>query len=95
MERAALAATAWLWDGTTLHNLDTELHAKFPTALSGLTVGACMAINSSNQILVWGTNNATQYPETFVLTPVPEPSTILLTVTGLAGLLAYAWRKRK
>jgi len=26
---------------------------------------------------------------------VPEPSTLLLTVAGLVGLLAYAWRKRK
>lgn len=25
----------------------------------------------------------------------PEPSTIALLVTGLLGLLAYAWRKRK
>ena len=27
--------------------------------------------------------------------PTPEPSTLLLFVTGLVGLLAYAWRKRK
>ena len=26
---------------------------------------------------------------------VPEPSTLLLLAAGLAGLLAYAWRKRK
>ena len=26
---------------------------------------------------------------------VPEPSTLLLAVAGLAGLLAYAWQKRK
>ena len=30
-----------------------------------------------------------------ILTPTPEPSTLLLAVGGLAGLLAYAWRKRK
>jgi hypothetical protein len=29
------------------------------------------------------------------ITTVPEPSTLLLTATGLLGLLAYAWRKRK
>ena len=26
---------------------------------------------------------------------VPEPSSILLLITGLLGLLAYAWRKRR
>jgi hypothetical protein len=26
---------------------------------------------------------------------VPEPSTLLLTVSGLVGLLACAWRRRK
>jgi len=26
---------------------------------------------------------------------IPEPSSIILTATGLLGLLAYAWRKRK
>jgi LPXTG-motif cell wall-anchored protein len=26
---------------------------------------------------------------------VPEPSAIVLGVTGLLGLLAYAWRKRR
>ena len=27
--------------------------------------------------------------------PVPEPSTLLLLASVLAGLLAYAWRKRR
>jgi hypothetical protein len=27
--------------------------------------------------------------------PVPEPGTLILMVTGLIGLLCYAWRKRK
>ena len=40
-------------------------------------------------------NSSSYQMETFLLTPVPEPSTLLLSVAGLAGLAAYAWRKRK
>ena len=29
------------------------------------------------------------------ITPTPEPGTLVLLVTGLLGLLTYAWRKRK
>ena len=28
-------------------------------------------------------------------TAIPEPSALVLAATGLLGLLAYAWRKRK
>jgi hypothetical protein len=35
--------------------------------------------------------------DAYLLTPIatPEPSTLLLAASGLLGLLAYAWRKRK
>lgn len=36
-----------------------------------------------------------RFDTTGAYAPVPEPSTIALLVTGLIGLLAYAWRKRK
>ena len=36
-----------------------------------------------------------KYMPSVILTPVPEPSTLLLTATGLLGLLAYAWRRRR
>lgn len=29
------------------------------------------------------------------ITPTPEPSSVVLLITGLLGLLAYAWRKRR
>jgi probable HAF family extracellular repeat protein len=44
-----------------------------------------------------GTIASTGYTHGFLLTAVatPEPSTLLLAASGLMGLLAYAWRKRK
>ena len=33
--------------------------------------------------------------DSILLTGVPEPTTLVLVLTGLIGLLAYAWRKRK
>ena len=41
------------------------------------------------------TAGMTQFSEVQLFTAVPEPSTLLLLATGVAGLLAYAWRKRK
>ena len=43
----------------------------------------------------WSTSGGAD--DAFLLTPVvtPEPSTLLLAASGLIGLLAYAWRKRK
>ena len=34
-------------------------------------------------------------PTVYTPAPVPEPSTLLLLASVLAGLLAYAWRKRR
>jgi hypothetical protein len=39
-------------------------------------------------------NNSPAF-DNFSLTIVPEPGTLALLATGLLGLLAYAWRKRK
>lgn len=32
---------------------------------------------------------------TVTTSPIPEPGTLILLMTGIAGLLAYAWRKQK
>lgn len=45
----------------------------------------------SNGVTDYGPFNGLQ----LVSSPIPEPSTFLLIVTGIFGLLAYAWRKRK
>ena len=43
-----------------------------------------------------GVSNCTQYSEAaFYGSVVPEPSAIVLGITGLIGLLAYAWKKRR
>lgn len=34
-------------------------------------------------------------PSNYSLTVVPEPSTVTILTSGLVGLLAYAWRKRR
>jgi hypothetical protein len=40
--------------------------------------------------------DSTQFNATIAdVTPSPEPSTVVLLLTGVIGLLAYAWRRRK
>jgi hypothetical protein len=34
-------------------------------------------------------------PGALMMDEVPEPSTLIIAMTGIVGLLAYAWRKRK
>ena len=40
----------------------------------------------------YGANTAPAYIDQ---SPIPEPCSLVLLATGLIGLLAYAWRKRK
>ncbi len=63
-------------------------------APNGVTFNWCEGVNDAGQILVWSLGTGSYGNRTFLLTPVPEPSAILLSGTGLLGLLAYAWRKR-
>jgi probable HAF family extracellular repeat protein len=60
---------------------------------SALTVSNAYAINDNGQIagrgLVGGDYHA------FLLTPTPEPSTLVLFGLGAISLLAYAWRRRE
>jgi hypothetical protein len=39
--------------------------------------------------------DTTAFSAQVAFTPAPEPSTLMLSVMGLVGLVAYAWRKRK
>ena len=53
-------------------------------------------INSAGDIAGVGVTS-TGADDAYLLTPIPtpEPSTLLLAASGLLGLLAYAWRKRR
>jgi hypothetical protein len=53
-------------------------------------VGSQIVIGVTDGGLEWGGFNGLQ-----VMESVPEPCTLIMLATGLVGLLAYAWRKRK
>jgi hypothetical protein len=92
----AFGGTAWLWDGTTVHNLDSELKAQFPSMFpSNETVCGCWGLNDSDQFLVWAYLAPYQAMESYLLTPVPEPSSIALLLASAACLSGYAWRRRR
>ena len=53
---------------------------------------------TSYRVLVSETRNIgplMQISEVALYSAIPEPGTLTLVITGLVGLLAYAWRKRK
>jgi hypothetical protein len=59
--------------------------------LARIFVTAGKNVNFSGLVSLSGTGHA----EFGTLTTIPEPGTLALLATGLMGLLAYAWRKRK
>jgi hypothetical protein len=63
----------------------------------GMALGSNLALGSEGSI--WrGTANVDYLRFTsgaWAPAPIPEPTTLTLLLTGLIGLLAHAWRKRK
>jgi len=70
----------------------TDLNNLVPSDC-GWTLEMARGINDSGAIVGWGTDPAGQ-TEAFLLTPVPEPSTLALLGIGAVSLLGYAWRWR-
>jgi hypothetical protein len=69
----------------------TALTSSQTLATMYATTGAVVAF--TGQIVLNGVTNP--IPVTFSTGAVPEPSALALLATGLIGLAAYAWKKRK
>ena len=81
-------ASAFIYSSGTMVNLNTLISPSSQWSLISAT-----GINDAGQIVGYGTDPAGA-EEAFLLTPVPEPSTLALLGIGAATLLAYAWRRR-
>ena len=84
---------AAIWESGTITDLNTRYTSILP---SGVVLNEATAIDNNGDIAGFCTDVASHTVQAFeILNVVPEPGTLALWLTGLTGLLAYAWRKRK
>jgi probable HAF family extracellular repeat protein len=79
---------AMLYDNGVVSDLSTLV-----VPGSGLTLQQARAINDAGQIAAYATDTSGIH-HAVLLTPLPEPSTVVLLGIAAASLLAYAWRRR-
>lgn len=86
--KGGAADSAWLEKGSVANGGD-----------SGTIVHNSISVSTGDMLYLRVDPNAAYYCDltgvTFSVTSVPEPSTVVLLFTTVAGLLAYAWRKRR
>jgi probable HAF family extracellular repeat protein len=80
---------AFLYSGGSMTDLNSLVDLD-----SGWTLEQANAINNIGQIVGMGRNAAGQ-GFAFLLTPIPEPSTLALLGAGAVGLLLFVWRRRR
>ena len=81
---------AFLWNSV---NGIQNLNGMLDSSGGGWTLKGCRDISNAGYIVGWGINpDGSQHG--FLLTPIPEPSTLVLFGIGAISLLAYAWRRR-
>jgi probable HAF family extracellular repeat protein len=86
---------AFVYSNGTITDLNSLIQGGLG-AFSDLNVAYGISPNGE-YIVGTGTIASNGFTQGFLLTavPTPEPSALLLAVSGIFGLLAYAWRKRK
>ena len=82
---------AFLYSDSTLIKLNDLLG--IPDNGSSWVLEDAYGINNSGQIVGWGAINGGNHA--FIMTPIPEPTTILLMGFGILGLLGIVIRQRR
>lgn len=107
LENANINVVTGNWDGTTFTEHDSLTLSTNNTSWTELTgtldIRHGTGVNMTNHVkvvlsTVFSDSNftASLFDDMSLRTSaIPEPSSIVMTLVGLIGLLAYVWRKRK